>query len=100
MEQVDTLSTVGETREKIQAVVRAAVASQTSGGSNDLPWEMRTDTVFHYDVKGVLLALDEMCADFGLDFDPAQLPQQSVFRTFPRLANFCAYLEYRLGLRA
>lgn len=26
--------------------------------------------------------------------------QQSVFRTFPRLANFCTYLEYRLGLLA
>lgn len=96
---VNIVPTPEETRAKIQATVRAAVGLQTGNASSHFTWEMRTDTAFHYDVRAVLLALDEMCAEFSLDFDPAKLPQQSVFRTFPRLANFCAYLEYRLGLR-
>lgn len=88
------------TREDIKASVRQAVAKTGTGLLNQslhqFPWEARTDDVFGSDVRRVLAALDEMCAALGLEFSPNQLPQQSVFKTFPRLANFCAYLEYRL----
>lgn len=60
-------------------------------------WDARTEQVFHFNVRLVLSALEAMCLEFGLTFSPRQLPQQSVFKTLPRLANFCAYLEYRLN---
>ena len=88
------------TREDIKRCVREAVTKTSTGGLNQplhpFPWDARTDNVFRSDVRRVLSAVDEMCAALGLEFSPSQLPQQSIFKTFPRLANFCAYLEYRL----
>lgn len=89
-----------QTREEIQACVRRTITNvgHTGFDSNvsGFSWAARTDAVFQYNVRDVLFALDEMCSEFELPFDPAKLPQQSVFHTFPRLANFCAYLEFRL----
>ena len=87
-------------RDRIPTVVRAAILDivpvKFAYPNRELAWEAGTDKVFRNDVPRVLLVLDKICADFDLDFDPNMLPQQSVFRTFPRLANLCAYLAYRL----
>lgn len=91
------MTITGNQAERIKSCVRSSIASTLPVNPHrELRWDLRTIDVFRMEVGLVLIALDKMCAELGLDFDPNTLPQQSVFKTFPRLANFCAYLQFRL----